>query len=160
MKMILTSILVSVILFANAQSESKIVTFQKAKIGRIDCEYKGIIKAPNFDTSKYISLSFDRTINPNMKADVSLYANDNEDSTAIYKFINTMSKAIPQIGANADVIFKEKEYSIYLLSGNKKLSLGDNAKSESYTSLSAKEAENLVSWIVSLGFKDFLATPH
>ncbi len=119
----------------------------------MECEVKGFIKFPNADTNKYIYFSFPNTTYKSMKTSISFGVNDAEDSSNISKFIADITKAATRLGENEDILYRNKSYNIYVLSGKYQLSLGDAKTSESYTKLNAKEIDKLIKWLNELGFK-------
>jgi hypothetical protein len=153
-KTILTIATMLFVLGAKAQTKTNTVT--KTKIGNLtEVSYQEFIDLKKEDTTRYVYLGFRNAEYTYLSDWAGIYLwNPNEDTTVVSDFVKDLQLAIDNLGIT---MWNEQKH--YRISISEKLPrmifLGcgsDDNKRGAYTTISRKNAEELIQWLNTTHF--------
>lgn len=157
MKYIMFALVMTIIHPINAQTKTE--TISKTIIGNMTCTYKKDINMDNGGNSyTYITLFFKNfSLSDMINGSIHFITNKPEDILVVNKLVDDLRVAFREMNVRVDMIWKRKKYEMRLYEFRDNLEFSE-AKNEytfstqSYTYLSRTDVEELINWLVSIGF--------
>ena len=137
-------------------SQTKKETLSEKKLGDLECNLYQNINLETFDTTLYLSISF-QNAKYNKIVDIkSIFFNVKNNDADIKELIKNLKDAYSQIGKKQQLSWNKKHYLIDLFDNSNDLYLSESSdKGTGYTLVKKYNVELLIQWLESIVSKNY-----